>query len=146
MLPTLCSIRAAKKALLEKRDNASCAPGLDDKQLTSWNALAIRGLAIAGRVLERDDLVEAAVSASRDHSRDNLMSSMIDCSRATRMAQARFPAYLDDYAFLIDAMLELLQTRAGVCGTPRNSQYELADLLARSFRRQGQRRFLFHGQ
>ena len=38
-------------------------PGLDDKVLTSWNALAIRGLAIAARAIEKPEFAEAAERA-----------------------------------------------------------------------------------
>ena len=84
-------------------------PGRDEKQLTSWNALAIRGFAIAGQALERDDLIDAAVSAV-DFLRDTLYVD--DRLLAVHKdGRARFPAYLDDYAFLLDAILELLQAR-----------------------------------
>jgi len=121
-------ISAAKKALLEQRDKR-VAPGLDDKQLTSWNALAIRGLAIAGRVLERDDLVDAAVAASTTVREklvidDRLLASYKD-------GEARFPAYLDDHAFLVDAMLELLQTRWD--SVHLEFAIQLADLLLDHF-------------
>jgi uncharacterized protein YyaL (SSP411 family) len=84
-------------------------PGRDEKQLTSWNALAIRGFAIAGNALEREDLIDAAAGAVdfiREHLyRDGrLLASYKD-------DKARFAAYLDDYAFLVDAILELLQAR-----------------------------------
>ncbi len=102
------SIDEARKLLLERR-TARVAPGRDEKQLTAWNALAIRGLAIAGRALERPDLIEAAARAA-DFIRtqlfegDRLLASFKD-------GAARFPAYLDDHAFLLDALLELLQAR-----------------------------------
>ncbi len=60
----LSAIDAAKKTLLHERLKR-VAPGRDEKQLTSWNALAIRGLAIAGRTLDRPDLIEAAVRATQ---------------------------------------------------------------------------------
>ncbi len=101
-------IAPALKKLLAKRETR-VPPGRDDKQLTSWNALAIRGMAIAGRVLERDDLIDAAESAC-DFVRENLL---VDgrLLASYKDGQARFPAYLDDHAFLIDAILELLQSR-----------------------------------
>jgi hypothetical protein len=85
------------------------APARDEKRLTAWNALAIRGLAIAGRVLERTDLVDAASRAAtfqreRLYVDGRLLASYKD-------GKARFPAYLDDHAFLVDALLELLQAR-----------------------------------
>ncbi len=84
-------------------------PGLDDKVLTSWNALAIRGLAVAARTLDRPDLAEAAAAAV-----DFLRTSLVVDGRlrATwKDGRARLNAYLDDYAFLLDACLELLQSR-----------------------------------
>ena len=102
------AIARGKQALLGKRGDR-VPPGRDEKQLTAWNALAISGLAIAGRALERDDLVDAATAAV-DFIRDKLF---IDGRLLANFkdGDARFPAYLDDYAFLLDALLELLQAR-----------------------------------
>jgi uncharacterized protein YyaL (SSP411 family) len=102
------TIERAKQILLARRQTR-IAPARDEKQLTSWNALAIRGLAIAGRALERPDLVDAAVAAVNFIAQqlfvdDRLLASFKD-------GEARFPAYLDDHAFLLDALLEVLQSR-----------------------------------
>jgi len=121
-------IAPALKLLLGERETL-VPPGRDDKQLTSWNALAIRGMAIAGRVLERDDLIDAAESAC-DFIRDNLV---VDgrLLASYKDGQARFPAYLDDHAFLVEAILELLQSR---WSTPHlKSAIELADLMLGHF-------------
>jgi hypothetical protein len=101
-------IDAARKRLLDERGKR-VAPGRDEKQLTAWNGLAIRGLAIAGRALERPELIDAAHRAAgfvrRQLMRDGrLLASYKD-------GKARFPAYLDDHAFMLDALLELLQCR-----------------------------------
>jgi len=121
-------IEPALKLLLAERETR-VPPGRDDKQLTSWNALAIRGMAIAGRVLERDDLIDAAASAC-DFVRENLV---VDgrLLASYKDGQARFPAYLDDHAFLVDAILELLQSR----WSKRHLDFaiELADLLLEHF-------------
>jgi uncharacterized protein YyaL (SSP411 family) len=84
------------------------APARDEKQLTAWNALAIRGFAIAGRSLDRPDLVVAANQAI-DFIKENLF---IDgrLMASYKDGVARFPAYLDDHAFLLDAILESLQS------------------------------------
>ena len=99
-------IDAARSTLLAVRNNR-VPPGRDEKQLTAWNALAIRGMAIAGLALSRPDLIDAAGRAA-DFIRDNLYSDgRLLASFKDR--RARFPAYLDDHAFMLDALLELLQ-------------------------------------
>jgi uncharacterized protein YyaL (SSP411 family) len=105
------------------------APGRDEKQLTSWNALAIRGLAIAGLALGRNDLIESA-GKSADFIRENMM---VDgrLRASFKDGQARFPAYLDDHAFLLDALLELLQAEWD--GSHLEFAIELADLLLEHF-------------
>ncbi len=84
-------------------------PGLDDKILAGWNGLMIRGLSVAARVLQRPDLGTAAATAL-----DFIRGSMVVDGRLCATAkdgEARFNAYLDDHAFLLDATLELLQAR-----------------------------------
>ncbi len=105
---TAASIDRGKKKLLTER-LTRVAPDRDEKQLTSWNALAIRGLAIAGRSLERPDLIESAVKAA-DFIRDNMMSDG-RLLASYKDGEGRLAAYLDDHAFLLDALLELLQSR-----------------------------------
>ena len=101
-------LMSGRAKLLSAR-NGRVWPGLDDKLLTSWNALMIRGLAIAARTLDRPDLADAAVRAV-----DFLRQSLVVDGRllATyKDGRARLNGYLDDYAFLLDAVVELLQTR-----------------------------------
>jgi uncharacterized protein YyaL (SSP411 family) len=105
------AIDAAKAKLKGARDRR-VRPGRDEKILTSWNALAIKGLALAGRMLQRADLTEAAGRAV-DFIRENLWLN----------GRLLAPAYLDDYAFLADALLELLQNRW------RSSDLQLARAL-----------------
>ena len=102
------ALAGARSALFAARASR-VAPARDDKQLTSWNALAIRGLAIAGRSLQRDDLIDAAATAVDFLQQHLLVDGRLYASY--KDGRARFPAYLDDHAFLIDAILELLQSR-----------------------------------
>ena len=101
-------IERAKQTLLMQRATR-VAPGRDEKQLTSWNALAIRGLAIAGRALERTDLIDAASDAVDFLRRELIKDGRLYASH--KDGETRFAAYLDDHAFLLDAVLELLQAR-----------------------------------
>jgi len=101
-------LAAAKAALFTARA-LRVRPGLDDKILTSWNALAIAGLARAARALDLPrwaDLASAAADALRRTAwREGRLL-------ATRKGErAHLNAYLDDYAFLLAALLELLQAR-----------------------------------
>lgn len=84
-------------------------PARDDKVLTSWNALMIRGMAIAARALGRDALADSA-SGSLALLRGKLWRE--GRLLATYMnGRAHLNAYLDDYVFLADAILELQQVR-----------------------------------
>jgi len=81
-------------------------PGRDEKILVSWNALAIKGMAIAAMRFNREDYlasVEKALSFLHHHlwKDDRLLATCKD-------GKAHINAYLDDYAFLIDAVLNLL--------------------------------------
>jgi uncharacterized protein len=84
-------------------------PARDDKILVSWNALMIRGMAIAARALERDDFEQSATRALQF-----IRATMWRDGRllATyKDSHAHLNAYLDDYAYLADAILELQQVR-----------------------------------
>jgi len=107
---------AESQALLQSgRDKLLAArarrirPGLDDKVLTGWNGLMIRGLAISGRLLGEAGHIEAAARAV-DFLRENCWRDG-GLFATWKDGTARFPAYLDDYAYLLDALLELLQAR-----------------------------------
>ena len=84
-------------------------PDRDEKILTSWNALMIKGLTIAGRALGREDFTIAACQAFDFLSKESFQGGKLLAT--WKEGRARFPAYLDDYAFLLDAALELLQSR-----------------------------------
>ena len=84
-------------------------PGRDDKVLTSWNGLMIRGMAMAGRYLGEDRWIDSA-----ERSLDFIHTTLWENGRllATyKDGRAHLNAYLDDYVYLIDAILELLQVR-----------------------------------
>jgi len=101
-------IDTARSKLLALR-NGRTWPARDDKILTAWNGLMIRGLAIAARALDRPDLAEAATTATDFLHSHCLQDGQLYAS--WKDGQARFPAYLDDHAFLLDGILELLQAR-----------------------------------
>ena len=102
-IPLLESVRQKLFAAREKR----IRPGRDDKVLTSWNALMIEGMVHAARVFERDDWLRSAQRAM-----DFVRRTMWHYKRLLATAKdgrAHLDAYLDDHAFLLAALLELMQ-------------------------------------
>jgi uncharacterized protein len=97
-----------RKALLEARVQRIW-PGLDDKRLASWNALAIAALADAGAVLGREDYLEAARACA-----DFVLGSLRDANgrlmRTYKDGRAHLDAYLEDHAFLLEALLTLYES------------------------------------
>jgi uncharacterized protein YyaL (SSP411 family) len=99
-------IERAREKLFAAREKR-VRPGRDDKILVSWNALAIRAMARAGRVFGRSDWIESARRAL-----EFMRATMWRDGRllATyKDGRAHLNAYLDDYALLMAALLELLQ-------------------------------------
>ena len=84
-------------------------PGLDDKTLTSWNGLMIRGMAHAGRIMNKQDYIDSA-----DKAAGFIYANLWTDNRllaTSKDGHAHLNAYLDDYAFLICGLIELLQAR-----------------------------------
>jgi uncharacterized protein YyaL (SSP411 family) len=105
---TTALLDSARAKLLAVR-GARVRPGRDDKLITGWNGLMIRGLALAARALDRADLAAAATRAV-----DLLRARVWIDGRlhATfKDGRAGVPAFLDDHAFLLDGLVELLQAR-----------------------------------
>ena len=101
-------LAAACDVLREARAQRT-RPGLDDKILCGWNGLAIGGLAAAAVALRKPEFADAACRAA-----DFLRAHCWHSGRllaSWRDGRARFPAYLDDYAFLGQGLLRLLQAR-----------------------------------
>jgi uncharacterized protein YyaL (SSP411 family) len=95
-----------RRLLFEAREKR-VRPGLDDKRLAAWNALAIEAFAEAGAVLERDDLLDVA----RDAAAFVLEEMRVDgrLMRTWKDDRPRLNAYLEDHAFLLEALLRLYE-------------------------------------
>ncbi len=97
----------ARTALYAWRDRR-VRPGLDDKRLLSWNALMISALADAGAALGRQEYLDAASACARF-----IWESMRDSEgrllRTWKGGQGRLNAYLEDHAYLVEAMLRLYE-------------------------------------
>ncbi len=101
-------LQSARAKLLARR-TIRVAPGRDEKILTSWNALMIKGMATAGHIFNRPEWI-----ASAERALEFIKNRMWVDGRLLATCKgehAHLPAYLDDYAFLIDAILALLAAR-----------------------------------
>jgi uncharacterized protein YyaL (SSP411 family) len=83
-------------------------PGRDDKRLLSWNALMISALADAGAALPCRDYLDAAVAAA-EFVWDQMRDSEGRLLRTYKNGDARLSAYLEDYAYLLEALLTLYE-------------------------------------
>jgi uncharacterized protein len=101
-------LASIKRRLYDVREQR-VHPGLDNKVLTSWNGMMLASLAEAARVLDREDYRAAAVKNG-----EFLLSSMMTSAgrllRTHKNGESKINAYLEDYANLIDGLLELYQT------------------------------------
>jgi uncharacterized protein YyaL (SSP411 family) len=120
---------AMRRALYEARARRVW-PGLDDKRLTAWNALMISALAEAGAVLERDDYLDAARACA-----DFIWTRMRDPDgnllRTYKDERAHLNAYLEDHAFLLEALLTLYEATFEPGWFERG--HELADTMIGRF-------------
>ncbi len=125
-------IRARLLAARQRRPR----PGLDDKRLTSWNALMIAALADAGAALQREDFLRAAVACAEfvlrelcvaadppppgdsyaNGERNDILRGAATKSwdggrllRTYSHGHATLDGYLEDYAFLLEALLALYE-------------------------------------
>src|SRR4051794_12613145 len=83
-------------------------PGLDDKRLASWNALMVAALAEAGAVLERDDYLDAA-KACAEFIWEEMRDSDGNLLRTYKDGRTHLNAYLEDHAYLLEALLTLYE-------------------------------------
>jgi hypothetical protein len=123
------NLDAARRALREARAQR-VPPGLDDKRLAAWNALAITALAEAGAVLGRDDYLDAARRCAA-FVEDSMRDPRGRLLRTYKDGDARLNAYLEDHAFLLEALLTLYEA----CFDPRwfERARELADEIVARF-------------
>ncbi|POY38057.1 thioredoxin domain-containing protein [Solitalea longa] len=96
------------KAKLMKVRAARIRPGLDDKILTSWNAMMLKGYVDAYRVFNNAEYLHAAIENAH-FILGNLKASNGSLKRNYKNGKATINGFLDDYAFTIDAFIELYQ-------------------------------------
>jgi uncharacterized protein len=100
------TVEVQRRALLAVRNERE-RPLVDDKVLTDWNGLMIGAMARAGALLREPRYTSAAERAARF-----VLETLRDADAGTllhtwRAGQASVPALLDDYAFLVEGLLDL---------------------------------------
>jgi len=100
-------IKKAKEQLLKKRAER-IRPGLDDKILTSWNALMLKGYVDAYMVFGKKDYLETAIR--------NANFILMEMKKTDgglfhnyKNGKLTIPAFMEDYCFVIDALILLYQ-------------------------------------
>ncbi len=100
-------ILACKKILFQKRETRA-RPGLDDKILTSWNALMVKALTDAYRYLDEEEYLKLALKASA-FLESTVVKEDGSLYHNHKEGKSTIEGFLEDYAFLIDAYLSLYE-------------------------------------
>jgi uncharacterized protein YyaL (SSP411 family) len=124
-------VETARQALFDRREQR-VRPGLDDKVLTEWNAMAVAALAEAGGALQRVDWIDAAGEIG-----DFLLTHLRRPAdgrwlRSWQGTSARHLAYAADHAWLVEAFVRLAEAsgQARWIGAARAAADALLDLFA----------------
>lgn len=100
----------AGKDLLKAREKRP-RPGLDDKVLTSWNALMIKAFADAGAAFRNEDYITIAEKAASFILR-NFVKTDGNLYHTWKNGKAHIDGFLDDHTFMADALLRLYELTA----------------------------------
>ena len=127
---TIVSIlRTSRRRLREHRERERPRPALDDKIVVAWNGLAIGALARASAVLQDIDPAKAqACLAAACKAVAFIEAELFDAAtgrlwRIYRLGRGETPGFVDDYAFLIQGLIELYEA------TFQEEYLRLADTL-----------------
>ena len=99
-------LREIKDKLLAVRDKR-IPPGLDDKIITSWNAMMVAGLTDAYKALDDERFLRAAKKNMEFLERE--LTEGLTLYRSYKNKRSTTPGFLDDYAYVIQAYLKLYQ-------------------------------------
>jgi uncharacterized protein len=93
--------------LLKNYRTQRVKPGLDNKKICSWNGLMLKGMADAARFLEEDDLKKQVADLSKSILKTFYVDSQL--YRIENKGQLKIPAFLEDYANLIEGLIAAYQ-------------------------------------
>lgn len=101
-------LQMARKRLFEVREKR-VKPGLDDKIILSWNAMMITAFAKAYQALQQARYKEIAVNNLQFLLDKFAVGEEGGLKHTYKNGKAQFPAFLDDYALVIEAIIEVFQ-------------------------------------
>ena len=126
----LLEAAARVKPVLYRARQERVPPGLDDKVITAWNGMMLSAMAEAARVFGENRYREAAQRTAdfllRTHARSD--GRLL---RTSRTGRAHLDAYLEDYAYLAEGLLDLYE--AGAPEAYLHAAARLADYLMTDF-------------
>ncbi len=106
-----CILKESSKKLLEFR-SGRIRPGLDDKIITSWNALMISAFVKGFRVTENPTYLNAAENCVEFIEKYILVEDSL--FRTYKNGKAKISAYLEDYAYFINALVDIFEIKPDV--------------------------------
>ncbi len=96
-----------KKVLLAHREKRA-RPRLDDKTLTSWNALMLKGYVDAYKVFGEDRFIKSALKSAR-FIKEKQLDNSGKIWHSYKEGNSKINGYLEDYAATIDAFIALYE-------------------------------------
>lgn len=129
-------LKSSRKKLLKFRERERPKPALDDKIIIAWNGMAIGALARTSAALQAIDVAKAteclaaaekAVAFIKDEKHELWNSETGTLRRVYRQGGGDAPGFCDDYAFLIQGLIDLYET------TFNDAYLEFADTLQSQF-------------
>jgi len=106
--PDEATVERIRCTLMQARERRA-RPALDDKRLTSWNALMISALADAGAALSEARYLDAAIACAELLDGKTMRDDRGRLLRTYNHGKARIGAYLEDHAFLLEALIVLFE-------------------------------------
>jgi uncharacterized protein YyaL (SSP411 family) len=96
--------KSNSKLLIER--NKRIHPAIDDKIILSWNALMLKAITKASATLKHEGYKKIAINLF-DFLKNTFSQNGIICHHTYKNEIAKFPAFLDDYAYFISACIQL---------------------------------------
>ncbi|MDX1652153.1 MAG: thioredoxin domain-containing protein [Brumimicrobium sp.] len=100
-------LNKVREKLLQRRALRT-KPGIDDKKLTAWNAMTIKGLATAGTALQDSDLIDEAIALG-NWLQNFQLEDNFSLWRTSKHKESKIKAFIEDYAHTIDAFITLYE-------------------------------------